>query len=274
MWRETDSRPQDAVVGRGADRAESAFFSAPGESQSGGGGAPLGNTAKSVDQISADRAARERRAVAFRLQRTAAAIPCRKSALGFAGGPSCRGRPGWTCILRNMTGGGPCVICWPPDLRQRVACPCCGRRISETRRGELNALLGWARERGLIPIMVTLTARHGIRDRLADQLEAMKVAKRRLRQRREWRSLKGRIAGTVTATEVTHGQNGWHTHFHEILLMDAPDEGEALAMLEGMGRSGGPASSASACRAVVSHGRRRVRRLRAATSANGALARK
>jgi hypothetical protein len=84
--------------------------------------------------------------------------------------------------------------------------------------------------------MVTLTARHGIRDRLADQLEAMKVAKRRLRQRREWRSLKGRIAGTVTATEVTHGQNGWHTHFHEILLMDAPDEGEALAMLEGMGR--------------------------------------
>ena len=234
-WNDKNS-PQNDVAGRGADRAESARFSVPGERVSAGVKPPLGNTAKSVDQISADRAARERRAVAFRLQRTAAAI-LPKERVGLCRWAVVSRQAGVDVHLTEYDGGAvrasyaglqTCGSVW--------LCPCCGRRISETRRGELNALLGWARERGLIPIMVTLTARHGIRDRLADQLEAMKVAKRRLRQRREWRSLKGRIAGTVTATEVTHGQHGWHTHFHEILLMDAPDEGEALAMLEGMGR--------------------------------------
>lgn len=236
---QTETVPQNAVpqaLKFGADRAESPAFSVLGEAGTVGGGAPLGNTAKSVDQLSADRAARERRAQAFRLQRTAAAIlPTERVGL-------CR----WAVVSRqagvdvhltayeggavraSFAGLQTCGSVW--------LCPCCGRRISETRRGELNSLLAWARECGLIPIMVTLTARHGIRDRLADQIEAMKRAKQRLRQRREWRALKGRIAGTVTATEVTHGANGWHTHFHEIILMDAPDEGEALAMLEGMGR--------------------------------------
>lgn len=35
----------------------------------------------------------------------------------------------------------------------------------------------------------------------------------------------------MTATEVTHGRNGWHPHFHEILLLDA-SPADALAMLE------------------------------------------
>lgn len=231
----SQTHARDDSGGR-ASGAESSRFSAPGERVSAGVKPPLGNTAKSVDQISADRAARERRAVAFRLQRTAAAI-LPKERVGLCRWAVVSRQAGVDVHLTEYDGGAvrasyaglqTCGSVW--------LCPCCGRRISETRRGELNALLAWARERGLIPIMVTLTARHGIRDRLADQLEAMKVAKRRLRQRREWRSLKGRIAGTVTATEVTHGQHGWHTHFHEILLMDAPDEGEALAMLEGMGR--------------------------------------
>lgn len=237
------NRPQDAVASpprfmrRGVGFApESLISQQRGGAESAGAQPPLGNTAKSVDQISADRAARERRAVAFRLQRTAAAI-LPKERVGLCRWAVVSRQAGVDVHLTEYDGGAvrasyaglqTCGSVW--------LCPCCGRRISETRRGELNALLAWARERGLIPIMVTLTARHGIRDRLADQLEAMKVAKRRLRQRREWRSLKGRIAGTVTATEVTHGQHGWHTHFHEILLMDAPDEGEALAMLEGMGR--------------------------------------
>lgn len=236
---QSETVPQNAVpqaLKFGADRAESRPFSASGAAASAGGGAPLGNTAKSVDQIGADRAARERRAQAFRLQRTAAAILpdervglCRWAVVSRQAGVDVHltEYDGGT-VRASYAGLQTCGSVW--------LCPCCGRRISETRRGELNALLGWARERGLIPIMVTLTARHGIRDRLTAQLEAMKVAKRRLRQRREWRAVKGRIVGTVTATEVTHGQHGWHTHFHEIFLMDAPDEGEALAMLEGMGR--------------------------------------
>lgn len=99
-------------------------------------------------------------------------------------------------------------------------CPCCGRRISETRRGELNELLAWARSEGLYPIMVTLTARHTLADDLGDQLDGMKSAWERVQQRQEWRRLSDHIEGHVVATEVTRGDaHGWHTHFHVLVIV-------------------------------------------------------
>lgn len=113
-------------------------------------------------------------------------------------------------------------------------CPVCAARISQTRRGEMNTVLAWARGRGLVPVMLTLTARHGLEDRLGDMLDGMKNAKRRLRQRAEWRRLP--VAGTITATEITQGtRHGWHPHFHEIVLLEASDEAEALAMVAPLG---------------------------------------
>lgn len=110
-------------------------------------------------------------------------------------------------------------------------CPVCGARVSRVRRGEMNTLMAWARQEGLVPVMLTLTARHGRADRLADLLDRMKNAKRRLRQRDEWRRLPFR--GSVTATEITQGdRNGWHPHFHEIALLEASGEAEALAMVQ------------------------------------------
>lgn len=197
---------------------------------------PLGSNAKSVDQVAADRAARERRALSFRLQRRAAAI-LPKQRVGLCRYAVISRDAGVDVHLTEYDGGAvrasyaglqTCGSVW--------LCPCCGRRISETRRAELNAMLAWAREQGLQPVMVTLTARHGIRDRLTSQLNAMKKAKQRLRQRREWRRIKDQIAGTVTATEVTHGSAGWHTHFHEIILIRSGSEAEALAVLNGLGR--------------------------------------
>lgn len=109
-------------------------------------------------------------------------------------------------------------------------CPVCGSRISRQRRDEMNKMLAWSREQGLIPVLITLTARHGRKDQLADLLEGMKGAKQRLRQRDEWRRLPYR--GSVTATEITHGlRAGWHPHFHEIVLLEADSEAEALAMV-------------------------------------------
>jgi len=197
---------------------------------------PLGKTAKSVDQNSKDEVARDRRATAFRLQRTAASLLpdervglCKWAVVSKAKGvdvhlTSYEGG----AVRASFAGLQTCGSVWH--------CPCCGQRISETRRGELNDLLAWAREAGLKPVMVTLTARHGVRDDLWAQLDAMKRAKQRLRQRREWRRINHQIAGTVTATELTHGANGWHTHFHEILLIEAPSEAEALDLLAGLGR--------------------------------------
>lgn len=81
--------------------------------------------------------------------------------------------------------------------------------------------------------MLTLTARHDRQMKLAPFLDALKDAKRRLRQRREWRAIKPVFVGSVTASEVTHGRNGWHPHFHEILVLDCPPA-DALALVEGL----------------------------------------
>ena len=113
-------------------------------------------------------------------------------------------------------------------------CPVCSARISQTRRGEMNTLLAWSRENNLFPVMLTLTTRHGRDDRLGDMLERMKRAKERLRQRREWRRLP--FIGSVTATEITHGtRNGWHPHFHEIVILEASSEEEALELVRPLG---------------------------------------
>jgi hypothetical protein len=108
-------------------------------------------------------------------------------------------------------------------------CPVCGSRISRIRRAEMNVLLAWARAEGLVPILLTLTARHGRADSLEQLLHCMKEAKRRLRQRAEWRRLP--FEGSVTATEITHGiRHGWHPHFHELILLRADSEEHALDM--------------------------------------------
>lgn len=127
------------------------------------------------------------------------------------------------------------------------SCPVCSRRISEQRRSELNVLLEKARAGGYAVVMLTLTASHRRGDCLAGQLAGMKSAKRRMRQRRDWRAIKDVIVGSVTATEATYGRSGWHTHFHEIFVMEAEqDEAEKILMgfsagwltaLEGQGMS-------------------------------------
>lgn len=109
------------------------------------------------------------------------------------------------------------------------SCPACSNKISEFRRQQLNELLHGARERGYAIVMLTLTAQHAQGDDLAEQLAGLKAAKRALRQRRDWKAVKDCFVGSVTATEATYGKSGWHTHFHEIFVVDAAqDEAEAL----------------------------------------------
>ncbi len=114
-------------------------------------------------------------------------------------------------------------------------CPVCARRISETRRRELNRLLEFGRNQGLVPVMLTLTTQHQAGDDLRTQLVGMKAAKQKLRQRQAWRKIKHQIVGTVTATEVTFGANGPHVHFHEIALVkDVSGNEEAVALFDEM----------------------------------------
>jgi len=118
------------------------------------------------------------------------------------------------------------------------ACPVCGARINEVRRQELHQLQDWAKARGYVVLMMTLTARHHVGTNLSWLLAGMRDAKRALRQSRFWRGLRddegGPLKGTVTALEVTVGQNGWHPHFHEILVLDCEDEEAGIARVEGL----------------------------------------
>jgi len=108
-------------------------------------------------------------------------------------------------------------------------CPACAARISETRRRQVNAGLEWAKKRGYRILMITLTARHGEGDELAGLLSAMKRAKKRLHQHRAWKRLKPRIVAMLTATEVTHGRNGWHPHFHVVVIVETKEAEAALS---------------------------------------------
>lgn len=121
-------------------------------------------------------------------------------------------------------------------------CPICSAKISEVRRQELNEALSWARNHTtaeIEPVMLTLTFRHQLGDDLPALLDAMKRAKQKLFQSRVWRgskntrAVKDAVVGTVTATEVTHGQNGWHPHLHILVLVDLNELPDSATPEEG-----------------------------------------
>lgn len=116
-------------------------------------------------------------------------------------------------------------------------CPVCAKVISARRRDEMNTALSVVRAAGGWPVLMTLTARHGRRDALADLLDRMKRAWRRMKQRRDWKRFKADYSGlTITATEVTHGNcHGWHPHFHILVMVSGVDsEGEAVSAVEAL----------------------------------------
>lgn len=191
----------------------------------GRGEAALDTTGKSVGRSEAENSRKQGRSDRFRWQRHAAGLLGGKASVGL-----CR----WSVVSRSA--GVDVVTSTYQGSDGRYAhyeglqtcgsvwnCPCCSARISNTRRDELNQLLSWARMEGHTVQMITLTARHGRKDKLADLLEGMKLAKRRWAQHRAYKRLKKLIVGSVTATEVTAGgAHGWHPHFHIIVISSEP----------------------------------------------------
>lgn len=102
------------------------------------------------------------------------------------------------------------------------ACPICAAKIQERRRGEIDQAIAWAAREGLQPIMVTFTFPHRSFDALADLLQRQARAFPLLRQTARWRKLKVSMGyrGLIRSLEVTHGQNGWHPHTHELWFVD------------------------------------------------------
>lgn len=117
-------------------------------------------------------------------------------------------------------------------------CPCCSARISEVRRQELRALQEWVAARPHFRIvMMTLTARHKKR-RLESLIARMGKAKARMQNRNPWKPLRlsGVLVGSVSVREATHGENGWHPHYHVLCVVEADDDEAAKALLEPLRR--------------------------------------
>ena len=117
----------------------------------------------------------------------------------------------------------------------RWACPVCTVKKSEESREQLNLALLAGRKLKLVPVMMTLTARHSRWTDLQDFWGRLSTAEHELKRSRPWKRLnKDYLAGGFAkAVEATYSQaNGWHPHFHLVLMVEAKDEATAIKLVE------------------------------------------
>lgn len=103
-------------------------------------------------------------------------------------------------------------------------CPLCASKIQERRRQEVEQAITWAKEQGGAGFVTSFTFPHRIDQPLKELLTLQRKAIAHMRNSRGYKGLMERCnqLGRIRALEVTHGQNGWHPHTHELLFLD-PD---------------------------------------------------
>jgi hypothetical protein len=114
-------------------------------------------------------------------------------------------------------------------------CPVCAAKVAEVRRDELRQGVEAAVAGGGAVLHLTYTVRHQRGDQLAALLGAFSTAYSRMVGHRTYRKLISKtyaIMGAVRAQEVTHGENGWHPHYHVLLFLSRPLSQSQLAALE------------------------------------------
>jgi len=165
-------------------------------------------------------------------------------------------------------------------------CPVCNAKVMARRAVEIGAALTWATVEGLQVIWGSLTVRHNAASSLADLIAMQQDAWRSVVQSRAWSSssaskqvphvhgehcdgddglleysaacdrkrdtvlldgVDGRV-GYIRASEITIGANGWHPHFHPIILFrGTAEEAQSFAddvvteWLVGVHKAGGEA---------------------------------
>lgn len=99
-------------------------------------------------------------------------------------------------------------------------CPVCAARITEERRQELTTALA---KTDLQAILVTYTFKHRRGDNLAVILKQMTDAYRKMKSGKAWQTLQDEYLwhGSIKSLEVTLGDNGWHPHQHELVLLES-----------------------------------------------------
>lgn len=116
----------------------------------------------------------------------------------------------------------------------RWVCPICTAKRAEEDRQSVNDGMAAARQRGLYPVMMTLTTRHFKREDAETIITGILSAEQKIKCRKTWRKMheRGRVAGYARVLEWSYGKRGHHPHFHTILLVRADSEEEAIALIE------------------------------------------
>jgi hypothetical protein len=103
-------------------------------------------------------------------------------------------------------------------------CPVCAAKISEQRRRELTRLIKRATSQGHQVLFLTKTISHQSTDPLHRTLTGLRDADVKFKRGNPYKRIRDSVGliGTVTATEVSHGDNGWHPHTHELWILEKP----------------------------------------------------
>jgi hypothetical protein len=111
-------------------------------------------------------------------------------------------------------------------------CPVCSAKIHHRRAAELReALQAWDAKGGAASL-VTITVPHDLDDPLSKLVNAERTAWKHVTAGAAWQRLRRRlgIAGHIIALEFTWGdENGWHPHYHVLLIHDQDLDAAAIA---------------------------------------------
>jgi len=109
-------------------------------------------------------------------------------------------------------------------------CAVCASKITERRREELTAAVAGKK---FTPILVTYTLRHHAGDSLYSLVKAILRAFHNLKSGKVWQKKRNAYGwiGSIRSLEITHGENGWHPHIHELVLLEAQPGANVITAL-------------------------------------------
>lgn len=136
----------------------------------------------------------------------------------------------------------------------RWHCPLCAAKLTERDRVELqHGMVLWKQAGGAV-YLLTFTFPHDVTMPLREGVEKMRAAQKWLKAQRAYKdAMKAAGAvGSVKATEVTYGANGWHPHVH--MLVFARDDDEATGALNAVREMWGAAVERAGLGRINAHG--------------------
>ena len=103
-------------------------------------------------------------------------------------------------------------------------CPVCARPLAERKANEMRLAANLASAKGVFFSMLTLTIPHCSADKITDLAPMISKASSHFWAGKVMDKLRKKygIVGNIRSFEVRYGRNGWHPHFHFIVVSQIP----------------------------------------------------